>query len=325
MRKALIVGIDYYESIAGLRGAVNDARAVHSVLERNEDYSLNFDGPPLVASDNTSAISRASLRSKIVELFKGDGEVALLYFAGHGYIEETGGYICASDTQTGSDGIPLSEIITLANKSKFRNRVILLDSCHSGVAGDHPTNPGTAEVHVGTTILTASTAEQYAQEIDGKGVFTDLFVDALRGGAANLVGDVTLGSVYAHIDQSLGMWAQRPMFKTSIKGFVSLRKTAPALELMDLRRMTEFFPEAGSEYPLDPTYEPERLDPSGHDIPPPNPQNTKIFSILQQYNRVGLLVPVGAPHMWHAAMQSKSVRLTPLGEHYRRLVSSNRI
>jgi len=36
------------------------------------------------------------------------------------------------------------------------------------------------------------------------GVFTGLLVDALSGGAANLVGDVTPGSVYAHIDQSLG-------------------------------------------------------------------------------------------------------------------------
>jgi len=35
-------------------------------------------------------------------------------------------------------------------------------------------------------------------------VFTGLLVDALSGGAANLVGDVTPGSVYAHIDQSLG-------------------------------------------------------------------------------------------------------------------------
>jgi len=41
-------------------------------------------------------------------------------------------------------------------------------------------------------------------------------VDALGGAAANLVGDVTPGSVYAHIDQSLGPWAQRPVFKTNV-------------------------------------------------------------------------------------------------------------
>jgi hypothetical protein len=29
--------------------------------------------------------------------------------------------------------------------------------------------------------------------------------------------------------------------------------------------------------------------------------------------------------MWHAAMESKSCQLTPLGEHYRHLVEKNRI
>jgi len=60
-------------------------------------------------------------------------------------------------------------------------------------------------------------------------------------------------------------------------------------------------------------------------MPVPDPENTRIFSILQQYNRLNLLEPVGAPHMWHAAMESKSCRLTVLGEHYRKLVEKNRI
>jgi uncharacterized caspase-like protein len=102
--------------------------------------------------------------------------------------------------------------MTLANSSKAKNKVIILDSCHSGVAGDNSTVAGKAEITNGVTILTASTAEQYALETPGggSGVFTSLLVDALNGAAANLVGDITPGSVYAHIDQSLGPWAQRP-------------------------------------------------------------------------------------------------------------------
>jgi len=49
------------------------------------------------------------------------------------------------------------------------------------------------------------------------------------------------------------------------------------------------------------------------------------FAVLQRYNRLNLVVPVDAPHMWHAAMGSKSCRLTALGEHYRRLVEKGRI
>jgi hypothetical protein len=73
------------------------------------------------------------------------------------------------------------------------------------------------------TIFTASTKGQYAAEANGGGVFTGLLIDALGGAAANLIGEVTPGGVYAHIDQSLGNWSQRPVFKTNVKKFVSLR------------------------------------------------------------------------------------------------------
>jgi hypothetical protein len=82
----------------------------------------------------------------------------------------------------------------------------------------------------------------------------------------------------------------------------------------------------GSEFNLDPTFEPERAPgDSERGIPPPKPENTQKFSILQKYNRVNLVVPVDAPHMWHAAMNSKSCKLTVLGEHYRRLVAAAQI
>ena len=58
---------------------------------------------------------------------------------------------------------------------------------------------------------------------------------------------------------------------------------------------------------------------------PPNDENVKKFQLLQKYNRVNLVVPEGAPHMWHAAMESKTCRLTALGEHYRKLVEKKRI
>ena len=74
--------------------------------------------------------------------------------------------------KTGDDGLALAEIMTLANQSKVQNKIIILDSCHGGIAGNHPIHGTLAEISDGTTILTASTAEQYASEEDGSGVFT---------------------------------------------------------------------------------------------------------------------------------------------------------
>ena len=317
MRKALVVGINYYEHGPGLYGCVDDAHAVKSALERNSDGTVNFSVKLLSGTGPTDVVSRSELKEQIRELFAGDSETALFYFAGHGHIEATGGYLLGSDSKTGDDGVPLGDVLTLANASKARNKIIVLDSCHSGIAGTPPSAPQTAELCEGITILTASTAEQYATEHNGAGVFTTLFIDALNGAASNLVGDVTPGSVYAHIDQSLGPWEQRPVFKTNVKSFVSLRKVQPPISLAELQRITELFPSPGFEFPLDPSFEPESAN--------PNQQNTQKFALLQKYNRVNLVVPVGAPHMYHAAMGSKSCKLTVLGEHYRRLVERNRI
>lgn len=324
MRMALIVGINYYEHGNDLFGCVDDARSVNAVLERHDGGAVNFDCILLTSAGQSDCVNRSDLKDNIKKLFETEVETALFYFAGHGHIEATGGYLLTTDSSRGDEGVSLSEILTLANSSPATNKIIVLDSCHSGIAGTPPSSEQLATLSEGLTVLTASTKDQYATEENGRGVFTTLFVDALTGSAANLAGDITPGSVYAHIDQSLGAWEQRPVFKTNVKQFVSLRKVTPPIPTSDLRRITEFFPSSGFEFPLDPTYEPEM---KGRDdgMPPPNPENTRVFAILQSFNRLNLLVPVGVPHMWNAAMASKTCKLTALGEHYRRLVEKNRL
>lgn len=324
MRIALIVGINFYRHGNPLFGCVDDAKAVKAVLERHEGGAVNFDCKLLTATGPSNSVNRNGLKDRIKDLFTADAEIALFYFAGHGHIEATGGYLLATDSSRGDEGISLSYILTLANGSPARNKLIILDSCHSGIAGTPPSVEQLATLSEGLTILTASTKDQYANEKDGRGIFTSLFVDALYGGAANLTGDISPGSIYAHIDQSLGGWEQRPVFKTNVKQFVSLRRITPPISTSDLRLLIEFFPTPGFEFHLDPTYEPEM---KGRDpgMPLPNEENTRKFAVLQKYNRLNLLVPVGAPHMWTAAMESKSCRLTALGEHYRRLVEKTRI
>ena len=324
MRKALIVGINYYEHRSPLFGCVDDAHAVKAVLERHGDGTVNFDVQLFTGTGPSDRVTRSQIKDYIEKLFSDDSEIALYYFSGHGHIESSGGYLLASDSRRGDEGVSLTEILAFANKSKAKNKIIILDSCHSGIAGSPPVSSENAILSEGLTILTASTKDQYATEENGRGVFTTLLVDALNGVAANILGEITPGSIYAYIDQSLGAWEQRPVFKTNVKSFVSLRKVHPAIQLDDLRRITEFFPEPGYEFPLDPTFEPEMRGRS-EDMPDPNPENTRKFAILQKFNRVNLVVPVGAPHMWHAAMESKACKLTVLGEHYRRLVEKKRI
>ena len=321
MRKALLVGIDHYDHLSALSGCVNDAYSVMGVLERHADGTLNFPAPNLlVGTGPAQSVTRRELRDAVRQLFDDDAEIALFYFAGHGYIEDTGGFLCAGDSATGDDGLALSDVMQFANTSKATNKVILLDSCHSGVAGTNPLTTAVAEISDGVTILTASTATQYAAETGGSGVFTRLLVDALNGSAANLVGSITPGSAYAHIDQSLGPWSQRPVFKTNVRTFVSLRETEPPIQPDDLRAITIHFPTPDHELQLDPSYEPERNGSEPPDTPPPDPAHNAVFKVLQAYVTVNLVRPLGAPHMWHAAMTSQACELTVLGQHYWNLV-----
>ena len=317
MRKALIVGIDYYQNISPLFGCVNDSYAVKSVLERHSDGSLNFSTRHETASNASNAISRGELKDSVEELFKDDSDIALFYFAGHGYIENSGGYLITSECTRGDDGFSLDVLLTIANESPAKNKIIILDSCHSGIAGTPATTGNSALLKEGLTILTASSSTQYAQETNGSGVFTSLLVDALNGSASNLVGDITPGSIYAHIDQSLGPWEQRPIFKTNVKTFTTLRKVQPPISLTDLKKIVELFEEPSIEFKLDPSYEPD----SGI----PDDENVEKFRILQKYNRINLVVPVKEEHMYYAAMNSTSCKLTALGVHYWNLVKNQRI
>lgn len=192
-----------------------------------------------------------------------------------------------------------------------------LDSCNAGMAGDLAINNAFAQISEGMTILTACGKDQYATEKNGHGVFTSLFVDALLGGASNLVGDITPKSIYAHIDQSLGPWEQRPVFKTNVKNFISLRKNLHPISLEDLKQITVLFVKSSDEFMLDSSFEPTE---SAF-----NEENGEKFKVLQNYVKVNLVRPVGEEHMYYAAVNSKSCKLTALGVHYWNLVKNNRI
>lgn len=315
-RKALIVGINYYSNVGSLSGCVPDAYSVNSVLSDNSDGTKNFDTILVPAIDENSSISRKRLKGLVEELFSDDNDISLFYFSGHGYIESTGGYLITSECSTGDDGFPMSELLTIINDSKVRNKIVVLDTCYSGAMGNINAKSNIIAIEEGVTILTASQKTEYSIDEGDGSLFTKLFVDALSGSASNLLGEVSPGSIYAHIDQSLSAWEQRPVFKTNVKNFVSLRKTQPPISLLELKKITELFDES-FEHNLDPSYEP--------DSPNPNKENNEKFALLQKFNRLNLVIPVGAEHMYYAAMESKSCKLTVVGEFYWSLVTRGRI
>lgn len=315
MRRALVVGINNYPN-SPLSGCINDAIEIASVLEKDADGSPNFSVRVLIDSPHT--ITRGGLRQQIEELFAGPSDVALFYFSGHGMINSSGGLIVTPDFSPGDEGISMDQVLNWANKSKAREKVIILDCCHSGQFASPVLDGGeVARLCDGLTVLTASRGTEYAMERNNSGVFTSLIIDALQGGASDLRGFVTPGGIYSYVDSALGDWEQRPMFKTNVSRFTHLRRVIPPIPLEVVRKIKDYFPVPEHEFQLDPTYEDTE---DGHDL-----TNVGIFKHLQKMFSVGLVRPVGEEFMYFAAMNSKTCRLTALGYQYWRMVNDNKL
>lgn len=322
MRKALVVGIDNY-SQCPLRGCCNDADEVAKLLSCNDDGSPNF-AVKLQKNISTKAI----LRKHIEECFSGDADVALFYYSGHGHIDNVGGYLVTPNFTNYDYGVSLQDVLNIANASRCKDKIIILDSCHSGFMGSISTaGQSTAVINEGVTILTASRSIEASVEINGHGLFTSLLIEALCGGAADITGYITPGGIYAYIDKALGPWEQRPVFKTNVTRFTPLRKVTPQVDISIIRRICTYFPSEDAEMPIDPSFEPTNSLDVMHEVIQPyaNPDNTKIFSDLQKLEGIGLVVPVGEEHMYFAAMRSKTCALTSIGKQYWRLVKDKLI
>lgn len=322
MKKALVIGIDNYKT-SPLSGCINDASAFASIIAKNGDGSPNFS-----VQLKTDVATKADLKTLIKELFKGDSDIALLYFSGHGELNEVGGYIVTPDYQRNDEGVPMDEILKIANESQAKDKIIILDCCHSGAFGSPSISGGvSSQINEGVVVLTASRNSESALEVNGHGVFTNLLLDALQGGAADIRGHITPGSVYAYIDQALGPWDQRPVFKTNVTRFTSLRTIKPQVPIEILRKIIEYFPTAEQNYSLNPSYEDTNSENIKHSLVEPlaKSENVAVFKDLQKFQSVGLVIPVDASYMYFAAMESKSCKLTALGYHYWRLIKEGKI
>ena len=316
MRRALLVGINDYPSDP-LAGCVDDARAMQRLLHRNDDGRVNFDTQLLVSDDET--ITRARLRQAVEDLFADPADVALLYFSGHGTENNLGGYLVTSDATLYDEGLALGDVLALANRARQITEVaIIIDSCHSGWLGAVPAVDNMqASLREGLSILTAARASQPALEDDQAGIFTGLVCSALDGGAADILGNVSVASIYAYVDQALGAWDQRPLFKSHVSRMLALRTAKPAIDLAILQRLPEWFASREAEFPLSSRYEPT--------AEPHDSEAESTFRALQRCNRVKLVEPVGEEDMYYAAIHSTACRLTALGRFYWKLSTDGRI
>jgi len=319
VNRALLVGIDAYDRFSALSGCVNDVAALAPLLSRHQNNDVNFECRTLTTG--TARVERDHLLRELAALLEPAADIAVLYFAGHGREESADVSLVTSDGTEHTPGVPLSEVLGRVRQSPVAEVNIILDCCFSGAAAGIPQlGVGDAAVRRGVSLLTASRADEpSAETAAGRGLFSTYLEGALDGGAADVLGKVTMPGVYSYLSECFTAWEQRPMFKANIDHPHVLRRCEPAVPLEGLRELATLFPEQGFVYSLDPSYEPDQ------DVVAKDPEHQRIFAVLQKMRAAKLVDTIDSDHLYYAAMESKACRLTPLGELYRLMAAQDRI
>lgn len=319
MRKALLIGIDEYSHFRKLKSCVADAEAINKMLRNNEDRSSNYACKLITCGDEP--VTRSTLRIEVQNLFQDDCDGALFYFSGHGVPSKTGGYLVTQDGVSTDPGIPMSEVIDRANGSIIKEIVIILDCCFAGDMADIPISnyPGASpytQLRQGVTVLGSSGRNQLSREMDeGHGVFTSLILGALSGGGADVRGRISAASIYGYVEQALGPWDQRPIYKSYSTTLLPIRRCKPPVPDDLLRDLTVHFPTPNSQHEMDPSYEFTHKSMT--------PANVEIFNKFKCYRNAGLLRTVKGDDLYFAALDSNAVELTALGKSYWWIVNKN--
>lgn len=198
-------------------------------------------------------------------------------------------------------GVSIEDVMERANEAhpNIRSTIIIMDCCHSGIAGE--VNALEHQVRAslignGVTILAACHRDELAVESSGQGRFTQVLLEGLRGGASDVLGEITPASLYAYVDQALGAWEQRPVYKANVQQFTNILTEAPKVRIETLRKLPVYFPYVEHKFQLDPSFEPDRGEETKQlqDIAV-NPSNVQIYREMQSCNRYGLITPTDYP------------------------------
>ena len=195
---ALLIGVSEYElGLDGLPSAVNDAIALRQVLTNPE--MGEFADADVTVLQNPD---RQTMETAIYTLFanRQRDDLVLLYFSGHGVVDDGGEFYFASRSTRKEQGrlvpptaVSAKPVQGWMEQSRSQRKVIILDSCFSGafargvkiMKDSGSVNPEQFLGGKGTAILTASTRYAETRETLDLSVYTHYLVEGIRTGGAD--------------------------------------------------------------------------------------------------------------------------------------------
>jgi hypothetical protein len=179
--------------LSPLRCPLHDVDGLKDLLSAPEHGTYSVQ----TLKDQPSNLVRDQIYRVLREAHSDD--LVLLYYSGHGKVDDDGLYLTSVDTRLDSlptTSVPVSEIKKFVNKSHCDRIILVLDCCFSGAVGDMFRGDVATQVSQilpadfngrGTYILTASSEIELAEEREGDeyGLLTKHIIYGIKHGTAD--------------------------------------------------------------------------------------------------------------------------------------------
>lgn len=331
-KRALYVGIGSYRHHSALLAAPEDARSIAKALEFDATDEVN---PPrnwpggqralLVSDTRHPFISQDDLDGRLDTLLNAArGDDILLYFAGHGAVTESGLLLATSDDDPHGTraGVTVDALMARLVDAQVNSATIFLDCCGAGSATE-------SQLPRNVVVIAGAGATQQAKEFGGRGQFTGILLDGLRGGAANTLGVITALSLYTYAAGVLSyIHGQEPVIHARLEELIVLKRVRGQTTLSDLRHLAPqgdlkgMFATPESKNTLTPDH--EATEEQSEPPPRSRPHRMRVSLTREQidmdyYKRLrnaGLLETVDGGDLFWTCMHGGQVQLTALGRYY---------
>ncbi|WP_448560568.1 nSTAND1 domain-containing NTPase [Trichothermofontia sp.] len=226
-RDAVVVGINRYQYLSNLQAPARDAEAIAQCLHTYGDFRVNR-LPEVIDQQRpkvgvTTPVTRQELETALIQLFKPKGKhiphTALFYYSGHGLQKDAGiqeGYLATSDANPsqGMYGLSLFWLRRLLQESPVRQRIVLLDCCHSGeLLNFLEADPGAT---AGTDRLFMAASREYEAAYESlEGAYSVFTQAVLTGLDPQRHGTVTNYALTNWVSHALKGELQQPLFECS--------------------------------------------------------------------------------------------------------------
>ncbi len=257
-RWALLIGIDRYDHAQDLRFCAKDMESLADVLVRQGGYDQQRVRLLTTSKNSPVRPTRTNILIELDLVLKqaGPNDLVLVAFAGHGLLSESqDAYLMIQDSAPGAyleqTGLRLSQIRESIEQCSARQKLLILDACHSGskrgapdVVAVEKLKPEMLPMGSGIIELYSCQGDQvsYEDENLGHGVFSYFLTQGLKGEAdaqleGNRDGLISSAELYAYAHALTGAHVartfaaqQQPVQRGEVSGGVIVARARQDVE-----------------------------------------------------------------------------------------------